>query len=289
MVLKIHISKCFFCFLLGSMILSSCVDSVDLDLPLGTERTVIVGWITTNDEPYVISVASTIAFNDQGSDPGISGAEVYVLNRLSERHDFKESTKKGFYESDPNKFLGKAGESYTLYVNLRNGSKYVSTSELLQAVPKLDTLFFGTSFDPILPITDPDAEVFFTKGRIADTPEVRNYYRWKMYINDTLRNKPEEFVIFNDKFTDGNLFETKVTDILLKQNDTLTLEHWSLSEGAFDYYSLLISQISNDQIGPSTRATAVRGNIRSLTDQEELVLGYFGASDIIIKGAKVQL
>jgi len=83
------------------------------------------------------------------------------------------------------------------------------------------------------------------------------------------------------------LFETKVTEILLKSNDSLRLEHWSLSKRAFDYYTLLISQISNDQIGPSTRATAVRGNIRSLTDSEELVLGYFGASEIIVKRAKV--
>lgn len=288
MVFKTHISKCILAFFLGLMILSACVDTVNLHLPLGTERTVIGGWITTNDEPYFISVARTIAFNDQDSDPGVSGAEVYVLNRLSERFDFNESSKNGYYESDPNEFVGKEGERYTLYVNLKDGSQYVSSSEFLQAVPELDTLFFGTSFDPILPVSDPEAEVFFAKGRIIDTPNVRNYYRWKMYINDTLRNKPEEFVIFNDKFTNGNIFETKVTDVLLKSSDSLRLEHWSLSKRAFDYYSLLISQISSDQIGPSTRATAVRGNIRSLTDQEELVLGYFGASDVFVKGAKVR-
>ena len=270
------------------MTLTSCVDSVNLDLPLGTERIVIGGWITTNNEPYEISVTRTIGFNDQDSNSGISGAEVYVLNRLSERFDFLESNDKGVYKSVPNELLGQTGERYTLYVNLKNDSQYVSSSEFLQTVPELDTLFFGTSFDPVLPISDPDAKVFFAKGRIVDTPNVRNYYRWKMYINDTLRNKPEELVIFNDKFTNGNLFETKVTDILLKLNDSLRLEHWSLSKRAFDYYSLLISQISNDQIGPSTRATAVRGNMRSLTDPEELVLGYFGASDIIVKSAKVR-
>lgn len=277
-------------FLLGvfsSTLLISCVDSVDLELPLGTERVVIGGWITTDNQPYKISVTRTIGFNDSDSDAGISEAEVYVLNRFSERFDFLESDEKGIYVSDPDEFLGETGERYTLYVNLKNGSQYVSASEFLQTVPELDTIFFETSFDPLLPISDPNAKIFFTKGRIVDTPVVRNYYRWKMYINDTLRNKPEEFVIFNDKFTNGNLFETKVTEILLKSNDSLRLEQWSLSKRAFDYYSLLISQINNDQIGPSTRSTAVRGNMRSLTDSEGLVLGYFGASEIIVRGAKV--
>ena len=282
-----YIWKSFLIGVFSSAFLISCVDSVDLDLPLGTERVVIGGWITTDNQPYEISVTRTIGFNDIDSDAEISGAEVYVLNRFSERFDFLESNKKGIYVSDPNEFLGETGERYTLYVNLKNGSRYVSASEFLQTVPELDTLFFGTSFDPVLPVSDPNAKVFFAKGRIVDTPVVRNYYRWKMYVNDTLRNKPEEFVIFNDKFTNGNLFETKVTEILLKSNDSLRLEQWSLSKRAFDYYSLLISQISNDQIGPSTRATAVRGNMRSLTDSEELVLGYFGASEIIVRGAKV--
>ena len=277
-------------FLLFSLIFfafQACVYSVDLELPPGEERVVIGGWITTNKEPYVISVTRTVGFNDQKTDPGITGAEVYVLNRLSERFNFMESTKKGVYIYNLEELVGKAGEKYTLYVNLNDESQYVSSSELLQSVPELDTLFFGTSFNPELPISYPEAKVFFAKGRIVDTPFVRNYYRWKMFINDTLRNKPEEFVIFNDKFTDGNLFETKVTDILLKKNDSLRVEHWSLSKGAFDYYTLLISQISDDQIGPSTRATAIRGNIRSVSDSEELVLGYFGASEIIVKRAKV--
>ena len=108
-----------------------------------------------------------------------------------------------------------------------------------------------------------------------------------MFVNDTLKNRPEEIVIFDDKFTNGNVFETKVTDIFLKSGDKLKLEQWSLTQQAYDYYSLLISQISSDQIGPSTPPSTVKGNIYCPSNPDELVLGYFGASEITVKYAEV--
>ncbi|MEQ6120588.1 DUF4249 domain-containing protein [Reichenbachiella sp. MALMAid0571] len=264
-----------------------CEDSINLDLPLGAERIVISGWITNLEEPYTVSVSRTVGFNDQTTDPGISGAEVYVLDRFSNRFDFVETNESGTYHSNASELVGTPGNAYVLHVNISGGSQYASAWEVLNAVSDLDTVFFDTAFDPELPITDPNAKVYFTKGAINDIPNVRNFYRWKMYINDTLKNKPEEIVIFDDKFTNGNVFETKVTDVFLKSGDKLKLEQWSLSQRAFDYYSLLISQISSDQIGPSTPPSTVKGNIFCLDDQEELVLGYFGASEITVKYAEV--
>jgi len=269
------------------VLLVCCEDSINLDLPLGSERIVISGWITNLEEPYTVSVSRTVGFNDQTTKPGISGAEVYVVDRFSNRYDFLETSHTGIYQSNQNEFKGTPGNAYILHVNIEDGSEYYSSWEVLNAVPDLDTVFFETFFNPELPITDPNSKVYFTKGSIDDIPVVRNYYRWKMYINDTLRSRPEELVIFDDKFTNGNVFETKVTDILLKSGDKLKLEQWSLSQGAFDYYSLLVSQIKNDQVGPNTPPSTVKGNIYCLGDPEELVLGYFGASEITVKYAEV--
>ncbi|MEQ9286503.1 MAG: DUF4249 domain-containing protein [Cyclobacteriaceae bacterium] len=265
-----------------------CEEPIDLVLPEGQPRVVISGWVTTDKRAYTVSVTRTVGFNDHTTDPGVTGAEVYVLDRSSRRYDFSESAKRGIYLSDPDQFTGVPGEAYQLYVNLPDGAEYVSNREILHSVPNLDTVFFDTSFDPTLPITDPDAKVYFVKGSIADIPNVKNFYRWKMYINDTLKDKPEELVIFDDKFTDGNTFEAKVTDILLKNGDQLKLEQWSLTEGAFDFYSLLVSQISSDQIGPSTPPSAVTGNMRNINDPDDIVLGYFGASEVVVKTAEVE-
>ncbi|MFY0652679.1 MAG: DUF4249 domain-containing protein [Cyclobacteriaceae bacterium] len=273
--------------LLVLSIMIACEESINLELPLGQERVVISGWITDNPEPYEVKVSKTVSFNDQETNPNISGAEVYVLDHNFVRYDFEETHLKGIYRSDPNELVGIPGYGYTLHVRLPDGTKFTSLRERLNPVPKLDTVFFGTSFDPILPISDPEAKVFFVRGSVMDIADTKNFFRWKLYVNDTLRDNPEELVIFDDKFTDGNTFETKVTDILLRKGDTLRLEHWSLSERAFDYYSLLISQIFEDQIGPSTPPSPVKGNISNDSEPSELVLGFFGASQIEVKTAVV--
>jgi len=265
-----------------------CEDSINLDLPVGSARVVISGWITNMEESHTVSVSRIVGFNDQTTNPGISGAEVYVLDRFSNRFDFTETNVTGIYKSNANELIGVTGNAYVLHVNIQGGSQYVSSWEVLNAVSELDTVFFDTSFDPQLPLTDPNAKIYLTKGSIRDIPNVRNFYRWKMYINDTLKNKPEEIVIFDDKFTNGNIFETKVTDVFLKSGDKLKLEQWSLTQQAYDYYSLLISQISSDQIGPNTPPSVLKGNILCLDNKDELVLGYFGASEITVKYAEVK-
>ncbi len=276
----------FFSLALG-VAFTSCEEPADLDLPLGEPRMVISGWITNKEEPYTVSVTQTIGFNDQSTDPGVEGAEVYVTDRLSRRFDFNPTTQKGIYQSDPNTLTGIPGEAYILHVVLPDGKEFVSEREVLQPVPKLDTVFYGTSFDPTLPITDPNAKVFFAKGTIEDIPDIRNFYRWKMYVNDTLKNLPGEVVIFNDKFTDGRTFELKVTDILMKEGDELRVEQLSLTESAYDYYALLIALLDNAQVGPNTPPSAIRGNIRCVGEPDELVLGYFGASQIIEKTIRI--
>ena len=85
-----NVYKCITVFGLLVLIVC-CEDSINLDLPLGSERVVITGWITNLEESYSVSVSRTVGFNDQTTKPGISGAEVYVVDRFSNRYDFVEA------------------------------------------------------------------------------------------------------------------------------------------------------------------------------------------------------
>ena len=259
---------------------SACEESVNLDLPKGTPRVVIGGWISDEAVPYRITVSQTIGFNDQETDPAIQARNVYVTDNFSNRYDFEHTQEQGVYESDPLDFVGVVGRRYTLHVIFFDETRFQSTTETLQKVSQLDTIFFEPSFDPEFVIDDPRASIFLIRGRIDDIPNVENYYQWKVYVNDTLRSRPEELIIFNDKFTDGNFFETRITNLFLKQKDTVRIEHSSISEQAFDFYSLLISQTQSNRVGPGSLPTPVVGNMGNVTNPQEMVLGYFGASQI---------
>lgn len=262
--------------LLGTMIFHwSCEEIVNLDLPTGPERVVISGWITNEVQPYEIHITKTNAFDDQRPNPALSGAEVYVIDRLSVRYDFREIGETGIYVSDPRELVGQPGNAYTLHVILADGGEYVSKQETLHPVPALEPLSFDSFLDPITSVPN-----YFVKGFINDVADIRNFYRWRVFVNGDLKNRPEEIIVFSDKFTDGNRFENRAANISLAAMDTVYLEHRSLSEGAFDYYELLVSQTRSQFGGINTPPAIVHGNLSNISNESEVVLGYFGASEI---------
>lgn len=253
----------------------SCEEIVRLELPDGEERIVISGWVTNEDAAYQVAITKTISFDDQRPNPGVTGAEVYVTDRIDIRYDFTEGEMLGVYESDPSVFRGIPGNAYVLHVILEDGTEYISAREVLNSVSTLEPITFSSFQDPISNIPN-----YFVKGVIDDVPSVRNFYRWKMFVNGTLRNTPDDIIIFNDKFTDGNRFENRASNITLSAQDEVFLEHWSMSEGAHDYYELLVSQTKLSFGGTNAPPSIVHGNLVNANDEDELVLGYFGASEI---------
>lgn len=259
--------------------ITSCEDPVILNLPTGDEKLVVDGWMTTENKPYSIEIYKTIGFNNQSSYPPENNAEVYVTDRLSFRYDFDEVGQTGVYESDPLELIGKQGEAYILHITLSDGSMYESKREVLHPLSELSNVSSNFFFDPGLPVEDPEAKQYFVQGLVRDIPNVKNFYRWKITVNDILRNKPEELLLFDDKFTDGVNFNIRANNITMEANDRVILEHRSLTEDAYNYFQQLSAQLSTGLV-PNTPPAIIFGNVRNINDSTEIVLGYFGASSV---------
>ena len=270
--------------LLVGIYLFSCEEVVDLDLPTGEKLIVISGWITNQPGPYEVTITETIGFNNQNPNPGVGGAQVFTTDRLGIRYDFTETENVGVYRSDPDDLRGIPGNAYVLHVILEDGTEYASDQQVLNPVPDLEDV----SIDSFLDVINSEPN-FFVKGFILDEPSIRNFYRWRVFVNGNLQNTPDDLIVFNDKFTDGRRFENRADNILLNENDVVILEHWSLSEGAFRYYELLISQTKSDFGGTNTPPAIVHGNLSNINDNSETVLGFFGASEILNYDIEVTL
>ena len=101
-----------------------------------------------------------------------------------------------------------------------------------------------------------------------------------MFVNNELRNSPEELVLFDDQFTNGNSFKYDAGNVLFTQGDEVFFQHMSLSIGAYGYYKNIRDQISNSTLSPRVIPGIIEGNMTNQNDPDELVLGYFGASEI---------
>jgi hypothetical protein len=259
----------------------SCEDPVILNLPVSKEKLVVNGWITNQNKSHEIVLNQTVSFNSSNVYPAVSGSAVYITDRLSFRYDFIEIGNTGIYKSDSLNLIGKQGEAYTLHIVLSNGKEYESIREVLHQLPELKELSSDFFFDAGLPIDNPDAKKFFLQGQIQDLPNIRNYYRWKISVNGEERNSPKDLFLFDDKFTDGILFNIKAINVTMKIGDQVTLQHASLTEKGYKYFEQLSDQLSSGII-PNAPPSIILGNIKNIKDSTEIVLGYFGASAVSV-------
>ncbi|MFY0627366.1 MAG: DUF4249 domain-containing protein [Reichenbachiella sp.] len=258
--------------------MQGCLDSINLDLPSEEEKIVVFGWITDLDERYEVVISKTNAFNETEPYLTVSGAEVYVYDRNNYRFDFSEVGLTGIYLSDSRGF-GIPNEKYELHIITMEGNHIVSTQEIMKPLPRIVNTFVEFSLDPDEVDIPPEQDNWFVGGLIEDESNIDNYYRWKIFVNGELRNNANELTLFDDKFTDGNVFRFDASNVLFLENDEVKLLSMSMSSLAYDYYRQLKNLTGNEITGPAFQYFPLKGNLVD-TESEEEILGFFGASAV---------
>ncbi|MEO9851314.1 MAG: DUF4249 domain-containing protein [Reichenbachiella sp.] len=263
-----------------SLISLSCIDQINLNLESGTTNLVVFGWITNETRPYEVKLSLSNAYSDQSGYPPIIGAEVYVTDQLANRYDFMEIPNTGRYLSDPSDFIGRPGDVYQLTI-IHEEKTYLSALETMPSLTQVEDAFVNFIADPADFEIDAGDENFFISAFVLDDPNEDNYYRWKIFVNSELRNQPEELVLFDDRFTNGNKFKYDAGNVVFTESDIPYFQHMSLSKGAYDFYLNLKEQTSSSTLSPRIQPGIISGNMINENDPNELVLGYFGASEVI--------
>ncbi|UXX79295.1 DUF4249 domain-containing protein [Reichenbachiella carrageenanivorans] len=259
--------------------LCACVDQINLELEAGQSNVVVFGWITDEAVPYEIKLSWSNGYSDQSGYLPVSEAKVYVTDQSGTQYDFVEIATSGRYQSDPSVFVGQPGGIYQLTIH-HGQSIYQSAKEELPPLSPVQDVFVDFVADPADFNVKPEDENFFVSAFVEDDVILENYYRWKVYVNNELRNKPEELVLFDDQFTNGNKFKYDASNVLFTAADQAQIQHMSLSKGAFEYYINIKEQTSSSALTPRIQPGIIKGNMSNPNNDNELVLGYFGASAV---------
>jgi len=126
----------------------------------------------------------------------------------------------------------------------------------------------------------------FTYGQ--ETPGIGNYYKWDIYINDTLLYNAETLSIASDEFVDGNYVNAleiftdfhdpaSPEDRKIKYGDRVSVKQTSISEFVYYYFYQLMNQSMSGFLF-SVPTANIRSNFICSNGKE--VLGLFTASDI---------
>lgn len=276
--------------ILASVLLTSCEDVIEVELNKGSLNLVgVEAYITTREEPTVF-LYRTLRVDEDQAYPGISGAIVTLADDAAPSNQItlmEDATRKGLYRVPQNQsYLGIAGREYTLTIQTPEAT--LTAKDKLNAVEPIDSI-------QVVPSMRGDKRFLgiFTYGQ--EPKGVGNYYKWDIYVNDTLLYKTEHLAVASDEFVDGNYINkleiftdfydvNKPEDRLLNLNDTILVRQTSISEFAYNFYFQMINQGNTGSMF-SVPPANIKSNFTS-TDGKP-VLGLFVARDISISNKVV--
>ncbi len=260
------------------LILASCEDPIVIDLPEGTNLLVIEGWVTDKIDRQSVIVTRTNGFSSLLANPPVSDAQVAVFDDEGGVFTYTY-VDNGIYISDSS-FSGTYGRSYQLRVILQNQDTVVSLSEQLIEVNDIDSL--GFDFFLTQDETDPREEiiVYYPVAFSVDPADQVNFYKWNIFRNNVKFDDANSIVLLEDRFFNGNAFQNDFTDFEFDELDTIKIEIQSISLNVFEFFKLFQSQVVSLGTSSGSSPASLTGNIENISNPNEKVLGFFGATSL---------
>lgn len=319
---KKFLNKYIFFVLVGLM---GCVDPYEVSLEEGPQLLTIEGMITSGPGPHTIKLTRSATYGSvfEGLIRPVVGATVIVRDDSGLVTFLQENLEdRGNYLTSSD-FSGEVGKTYTLQIQLNDGKVYTSLPEKLNPVPELQDINYQVVRIPVQGEINDESGVQLI-AEFTDPSDENNFYYWKkgesVYILETRPDlytelppsrapapkdccavcfKTEQssnasiFIAQDDNFNGLNtrLAAAFILDDALRFVNTfrVDLKQMSISQEAYRFLRLVKqqSELSGSVFDPPP--ANIRGNMISLDDPDEVVLGFFMAAGestkrIYIKG-----
>lgn len=248
----------------------------------------------------------------------VTRAKITISDDLGNSFEFYDQiennneikTKEGYNYRSVNKFKAEIGRKYRLDIELMDGrKKYQSSIESVMPITKIEKV--STEFKELDPPYDVKGQ-FFVYVDTQDSPSNKNFYKWDTYhikqINfcrewyifppeggaeayvdkcceicyEKVKNE-DIYELASDRLINGNSISKKYVATVPFDNTTpyyLVINQYSLSESAYKYFYDVKQQGRNSGGLFDVVPKSIKGNMKSLTDPLEEVLGIFYVSDL---------
>lgn len=295
--------------MITALLVHSCITPYDPDIKDSKTRIVIEGLISNLPGPQKVRITNSASYSNdsEGTNIGIEGATVYVTDDLENRINYMDAGR-GNYQTDDS-FQGVIGRSYQLHVITSDKNEYISEPDLLKPVPQIDSIYWEYNREK------KQINVYVD---LTDAPVVGDGYLWKWqhYEQVEFCKLSELFVpsgvgdpvwlpcrtcctkcwdivqcrscvnIAGDQYINGKKVRKQLITAVPYNNRSpyyMIIEQRSLTNNAYQFWNSVKVQTSSTG-GPFDAAPApVIGNIKNVANAKEKVLGFFGASAIILR------
>jgi hypothetical protein len=295
------------CLLLIALF-GGCIEEFPAPIRSQTPRLVIEGLLTNQPQLSTVRVTYTttnLDLRDLPSQAFENRAVVLLTDDQKQQIPFR-LTAPGLYQPTSRTFVGQAGRTYILTVQLANGERYVSEPETMMApVPmkRIHAQYVGRK-SPLMPgglllfvdIADPAGQANFYRwtvtgwrrrratGECCDRCQVIcNQYCWTPFrslgtflADDRFRDGAalwRQQIMFSPVYTfGGNLFEVR---------------QYSLSREAYQFWQRFGEQQTRTGSILDPIPSTIDGNMISSENPDKRALGYFSASAVQIQRQQI--
>ncbi len=276
---SIHI----YLILVLTLMLSACQDVIDIDIPEGEKRVIINGRVT-DSLPVYVEVKATVNYLSTEPNPGMSDCTVKLFEDGTEVAVLQENdTLPGYYEHP---FTGKENSVYYVEVTFPEGhpvfpgTRWISGNETMSRVPPADSTY--SKFQPRQPFIE---EGYYAYVMFTEPAGQGDFYRQRLWKNDSLFATQFDLTFFNDEFIDGRSFnDIDLPAIQISgaadTGDVYVAELSSISREGYRFLELLQQQTV--QVGSTfdPPPAPIFGNIVNADNPNQLGLGFFFASKL---------
>jgi hypothetical protein len=266
------------------LIITSCEDIIEVDVKEGAVKYAIEGQVDNLEGPHVRVTKTVLITQDTYPEP-VRDAVVTISDDQNPPNIIvleESPDSAGLYVvPDNEEYLGI--ENRTYFLEIKSEGKIFRAQDHLFPVSEIDSI-------QVYPSKRGDGlfNGVFTYG--WETPGPGDYYKWDVYVNDTLIHDADFIMVVNDEFVDGKYIEgfEVLTDFhnpdnpeekKIHEGDRVYVHQMSLSPFAYKYYYQVFSQAGTGFLF-SVPPANIESNITCDTGEE--ALGLFSAVDISV-------
>lgn len=293
-----------------SLLFGRCIEPFDPPVSDFQDLLVIEGTITNSAEPQQVLISRSIPIDTNQFIPE-NGADVKIIDDMGGEYQLLP-TGEGIYQT-PVDFQGIVGHTYQLFVTTGSGEIIQSDPITMSSVPKIDSISWevtsklnddGNWIDGIqiyINTHDPNNETWNYRWQWEETWEFNTKYHslYKWASNGDVEERSENIYTCWSTYNSQNILIGSsgklTTDIISKQpihyvsssgsnrlskKYSILVKQYALSEAAWLFWQQMGKM--NQDLGSlfAPQATAVKGNLKNITNPENPVIGYFDASAV---------
>ncbi|WP_136465697.1 DUF4249 domain-containing protein [Flagellimonas onchidii] len=300
--------------ILGICVFSGCIEPFNTEFVDFEDAFVVDATITDEMIRQEINLTRTYRFNDDGPLEE-SGASVIVMDNKGNRYNFEE-TEGGVYRSTV-AFAAAKDTEYQLMITSASGKQYNSSSMTLPVSNPIDSLYAKRITNDLgedgigifIDTSNPDQSINFYRYEYEETYKVIAP-RWNTKELEVIEgelpiivigprsdgervcyptNKSNNFILVDtEELETGKVSNFLVRfvnsdDYILSYRYSILVRQFIHTQKAYDFLKTLNEFSASESLFSETQPGFLEGNISSVENSNEKVLGYFDVASVTEK------